>query len=46
MMTLDYFDLVKQYFTSEVMSNLGTPIIVLIESLQCAEDYIVAARYE
>ena len=38
-------DPVKQYFTLESPEHPGRPILAPIEALQCADDFVIAARY-
>ena len=36
---------VEQYFTLESPEHPGRPILAPIETIQCADDFVVAARY-
>ena len=40
-----YYDPVKEYYTLESTTSPGRPIIALQEGSQCADDFVVAARY-
>ena len=44
-LSIRHFDPVKQYYTLESPAYPGRPIIALIESVQCADDFVIAARY-
>ena len=40
-----HYDPIKQYYTLEMPTHPGRPIIAPIGSLQCADDFVIAARY-
>ena len=40
-----HFDPVKQYYTLESPAYPGRPILAPFESVQCADDFVIAARY-
>ena len=40
-----HFDPIKHYYTLETPAHPGRPIIAPIESLQCADHFVIAARY-
>ena len=40
-----HIDPVKQYMTLESPEHPGRPILAPIEAIQCADDFVIAARY-